>query len=133
MTKPQTTKKCAGPECFRDAKVKGLCQSHYAQLHAGKDLTVLRSRKTNSPRASKKVPLANDIASIDKRIAPLTSPTPQPKKKREPLHGMREWVCPKCLQGGRFLGSQASHRCPMNKTHLTDWVLKSEFKPAADK
>jgi len=130
MTKQKTTQRCTGPECDRDAKVKGLCSSHYAQKHSGRKLTVLRPRKSKKVSAPIKLLKRSDSLLIT--VKPPTPKAPVKRIKREPLHGMREWICPKCLSGGKFLGTQASHRCTSNKNLITDWVLKENYKPAVE-
>lgn len=39
------TNTCAGPQCDRDVRAKGLCGSHYRQLNQGRPLAVLRPRR----------------------------------------------------------------------------------------
>ena len=150
MTNKKITK-CTGPECDRDAVRDGLCLSHGQQMRLKGILTKLRPRAANGTVGGAKSKPGKTPApkKVNKRMEDemretvvakqkfdsLTFSTPPPKvkpRKRTPLLGLREWICPKCLEGGTFLGSQASHRCTMNKNLITDWVLKENHKPAVD-
>lgn len=127
MTKQKTTKKCKGPECDRDATAVDLCGSHYAQKRSGKELTKLRPRRPNGSTASPQ-PKVVEPVKVEKKVAHPTPPTSRPKKRS----GMRDWICPKCLKTTRCLGVEVGHRCPENKSKMTVWVLRDDYKPPVE-
>lgn len=135
MTKQKKIQRCTGPECDRDAVSDSLCASHRQQVRLGRVLVKLRPRSPNGTTARSKSKPVKAVArkKVNKLLVLPEPSAPKPKsRKRGPLLGLREWICPKCLEGGTFLGSQASHRCTMNKNLITDWVLKENYKSAIE-
>lgn len=45
------TSTCTGPQCDRDVRTRGLCNSHYQQLKLGRPLTALRPRRKQNMSA----------------------------------------------------------------------------------
>ena len=48
--------RCNGPKCRRPATAKGLCNSHYKQLLAGRPLTAIREKGSPLVLLSTRVP-----------------------------------------------------------------------------